>query len=414
MTATKSSQLQKIIIVGAGPSGLILALLLGQKGIKVDVLDASTKLDEQPRATHYNSPATHVLQRVGVLDEIRERGVISKRITWRKPDGELLAALDLDSIPEESPQRMVALPLNEVSQIVVRHLQSTPSVNIKWAHNVVDVGQNENAAWVDVETPGGKQRMEADYIIGCDGANSKVRRALQGDLNFPGKTWDEQIVATNVYYDFHQFGWDDANFIIHPEHWFMASRISKDGLWRVSYGEVPGLTREQYLERQPMKYETMLPGHPKPDQYRITNISPYKIHQRCAEKMRVGRFLLAADAAHLCNPFGGLGLTGGLADVDSLFDCLMGIHTGQADDSILDKYDEVRRDMWHKFIDVVSSDNIRRLNGQNPDNALENDPVLQKLKESEKNLELAAQIQLSGNMILRDFTQDYNASAVSV
>lgn len=110
----------------------------------------------------------------------------------------------------------------------------------------------------------------------------------------------------------------------------------------------------------------------------------------------------------------------------------MGIHTGQADDSILDKYDEVRRDMWHKFIDVVSSDNIRRLNGQNPDNALENDPVLQKLKESEKNLELAAQIQLvsprgkrglvrsqaysiqSGNMILRDFTQDYNASAVSV
>lgn len=184
--------------MGAGPSGLILALLLGQKGIKVDVLDASTKLDEQPRATHYNSPATHVLQRVGVLDEIRERGVISKRITWRKPDGELLAALDLDSIPEESPQRMVALPLNEVSQIVVRHLQSTPSVNIKWAHNVVDVGQNENAAWVDVETPGGKQRMEADYIIGCDGANSKVRRALQGDLNFPGKTWDEQIVATNV------------------------------------------------------------------------------------------------------------------------------------------------------------------------------------------------------------------------
>lgn len=87
-------------------------------------------------------------------------------------------------------------------------------------------------------------------------------------------------------------------------------------------------------------------------------------------------------------------MTGGLADVDSLFDCLMGIHTGQADDSILDKYDEVRRDMWHKFIDVVSSDNLRRLNGQNPDKALENDTVLQKLKESEKNPEIAAQIQL--------------------
>ncbi|KAK6387662.1 hypothetical protein LTS17_000931 [Exophiala oligosperma] len=414
MTETKTSKIQKIVIVGAGPSGLILALLLGQKGISVDVLDASTKLDEQPRATHYNSPATHVLQRAGVLDEIRARGVISDRITWRKPDGELLAALDLNSIPEESPQRMVALPLNQVSAIVVRHLESIPSVKIKWSHNVVDVGQDDKTAWVDVETADGKKRVEADYIVGCDGANSKVRRALQGDMNFPGRTWDEQIVATNVYYDFHQFGWDDANFIIHPEHWFMASRISTDGLWRVSYGEVPGLTREEYLERQPWKYETMLPGHPKPDQYKITNISPYKIHQRCAEKMRVGRFLLAADAAHLCNPFGGLGLTGGLADVDSLFDCLMGIHTGQADDSILDKYDEVRRDMWHKFIDVVSSDNLRRLNGQNPDKALENDTVLQKLKESEKNPEIAAQIQLSGNMILRDFTQDYTVPNVSV
>jgi 2-polyprenyl-6-methoxyphenol hydroxylase-like FAD-dependent oxidoreductase len=85
----------------------------------------------------------------------------------------------------------------------------------------------------------------------------------------------------------------------------MASRISRDGLWRVTYGEVPGFTREEYLARQPMKYEQMLPGHPKPGAYRITNVSPYKIHQRCAEKMRVGRFLLAADAAHLCNPLYG-------------------------------------------------------------------------------------------------------------
>lgn len=85
----------------------------------------------------------------------------------------------------------------------------------------------------------------------------------------------------------------------------MASRIGKDGLWRVSYGDIPGLSREEYLERQPMKYEQMLPGNPKPGQYRITNISPYKIHQRCAEKFRIGRFILAADAAHLCNPLYG-------------------------------------------------------------------------------------------------------------
>lgn len=82
----------------------------------------------------------------------------------------------------------------------------------------------------------------------------------------------------------------------------MAARISNDGLWRVSYGEIPGLSNEELLARQPKKFEQMLPGHPKPGDYKITNISPYRIHQRLAKEMRVGRIILAADAAHLCNP----------------------------------------------------------------------------------------------------------------
>ena len=82
----------------------------------------------------------------------------------------------------------------------------------------------------------------------------------------------------------------------------MVARITNDGLWRVTYGEVPGLSNEEILARQPEKFRKMLPGHPEPDQYKLASISPYKVHQRLATKMRVGRFLLAADAAHLCNP----------------------------------------------------------------------------------------------------------------
>ena len=82
----------------------------------------------------------------------------------------------------------------------------------------------------------------------------------------------------------------------------MAARITNDGLWRVTYGETPGLSADELRARQPKKFEQMLPGHPTPDQYNMVNFSPYKVHQRLAEKMRVGRFLLAADAAHLCNP----------------------------------------------------------------------------------------------------------------
>lgn len=102
-----------------------------------------------------------------------------------------------------------------------------------------------------------------------------------------------------TYYPFEKHGFDwDSNFIIHPEHWYMAARISNDGLWRVTYGELPGLSFDELKARQPMKFKTLLPGNPDPEDYKVVNFSPYKVHQRLSKKMRVGRFVLAADAAH--------------------------------------------------------------------------------------------------------------------
>src|SRR3981189_1095494 len=132
-----------------------------------------------------------------------------------------------------------------------------------------------------------------------------------------------------------------------------------------------------------MKYEIMLPGHPKPESYTLTNCMPYKIHQRCAEKFRVGRFLIAADAAHLCNPFGGLGLTGGMVDTGNLADCLIGMRDGKTDDNILDRWDEVRREKWHNVINPGSMANLRRLNTADPDIAVEKDEFFQLLKKEE-------------------------------
>ncbi|MAD84541.1 MAG: hypothetical protein CL912_16405 [Deltaproteobacteria bacterium] len=82
----------------------------------------------------------------------------------------------------------------------------------------------------------------------------------------------------------------------------MLAKIQKDGLLRITYGDIPGLTREEYIARQPMKFKSFLPGRPDPDKYKVVSISPYKVHQRCAKSLREGRFLLVADAAHLCNP----------------------------------------------------------------------------------------------------------------
>ena len=166
------------------------------------------------------------------------------------------------------------------------------------------------------------------------------------------------------------------NFIIQPDNYFMAARITNDGLWRVSYGEDTNMTYDEIVANQPAKFKAMLPGHPNQEDYNCISTGPYRIHQRCAEKLRVGRICLAADAAHLCNPFGGLGLTGGLVDVGGLFDCLNGIATGRADEGILDKYDAIRRDIYKTIIDPVSSSNFLRVSATDPATALTTDEFL--------------------------------------
>lgn len=88
-----------------------------------------------------------------------------------------------------------------------------------------------------------------------------------------------------------------------------------------------------------------------------------------------------------------MGLTGGIADVGSLYDSLYGIHTGLADESILDIYDEQRRKIWHDIINPISTENIKRLFNQSADEALEKDPFLKMVKQAESDPELAAKMQ---------------------
>jgi 2-polyprenyl-6-methoxyphenol hydroxylase-like FAD-dependent oxidoreductase len=184
----------------------------------------------------------------------------------------------------------------------------------------------------------------------------------------------------------------------------MAAKITTDGLWRVSYGEDTKLTPEQVIAHQPAKYERMLPGNPKPGDYKLLNVGPYRIHQRCAPNFRVGRILLAADAAHLCNPFGGLGLTGGLVDVGGLAECLEGMEKGVADDSILDKYDEIRRNMWHEIINPVSSSNFLRVSATDPDTATVKDEFLKMVDEASRDQKIRDELdQVSCSFHLDDW-----------
>ena len=110
----------------------------------------------------------------------------------------------------------------------------------------------------------------------------------------------------------------------------------------------------------------------------------------------------------MCNPFGGLGLTGGLVDVGGLSDCLKGIFDGRADDSILDKYSEIRRVKYETIVNPISSENIIRLFGADPDTVLQEDKFLQMCLKAEKDPKLSREIQQGVNELQHDFTQYYH------
>lgn len=103
-----------------------------------------------------------------------------------------------------------------------------------------------------------------------------------------------------------------------------------------------------------------------------------------------------------------MGLTSGIVDVGGLFDCLVGIYEGVADESILDKYSDIRRQKYHEIINPISTQNILRLFDQDPEHALEDDEFLQILKRAEVDHDFAREFQLSINALKHDFTQYYN------
>ena len=188
----------QVMVIGAGPAGLLLALQLARNGIHVEIVESASKLDEQPRATHYGPPAVYELRRAGVYDEVLRQGFVMRSVAWRKLDGTFLAALSGEDLPEDYPYKITCLPLNRLAAIIYDAILKHGNIAISWSHKVIGLGQDEQRAWVEVETPAGKKTLYADFIVGCDGANSQIRRSLFGDKTFPGYTWDKQIVATNA------------------------------------------------------------------------------------------------------------------------------------------------------------------------------------------------------------------------
>lgn len=172
--------------------------MLAQAGIDVTVLDRESTIDTRPRAAHLMAPGIQMFKLAGVLDDVRRAGFLPKNWTYRKFDGTPIVTVE-DIANSKSPEATICLPLGPLNEILLAHAQKNARISLKWSHRVVDVGQNDNSAWAVVEDPDKRERrIRGDYLCGCDGGASQVRKSLFGEKNFPGTTYDVQFVATDV------------------------------------------------------------------------------------------------------------------------------------------------------------------------------------------------------------------------
>lgn len=343
-----------VVIVGAGPVGLITALGLAQAGVSVTVLDVEQDLIDEPRGMTYHWAALAGLERLGVLADATAIGYLKD--DWSAQvfrTGERIS-MDIGLLKDDvrHPHSLV-LGQDALGRVVLEHLERHRNAEVRWGHAVTGFSQDDTGATVHVEADGSRYDLRGRWLVGADGARSVVRRGL--GLEFEGMTWGERFVATNCRgpYEDHFV----SGYLIDHEYGAVVHQITTDGLWRHTYAESLDLPEEGIERRMTEYFRAVLPAGDF--DHEILLWRHYRMHQRSAETYRVGRVLLAGDAAHVTNPTRGFGLVGGMFDAFTLTEALVAVLREGGADSLLDEYADARKKVFWDYTTPISSDSKR-------------------------------------------------------
>lgn len=340
---------EPVLIAGAGPVGLVTAYGLARAGIPVLVLEAEHQVNDSPRAMVYHWSLHEDLERLDLLADVDRLGFRKDDYGYRVHATGETVAYTLDLLAGETPYPYnIHLGQDALCALVLERLAAFPHAQVRWGTRVGGVSAGPDGVSVEVEGEGGGRsgRVTGPWLVGCDGARSAVRRTLR--LPFEGMTWDTRFVATNVVFDFEAHGYTRSVFLMDDVHGAVIVKIDDSPLWRVTYSEDLALPEETIAERIPEHFAALLPGG---GPYELQRFAGYRLHQRCVPRMRVGRVLLAGDAAHATNPTGGFGLAGGLFDAFALIDVLGAVAGEGAPEQWLDDWAQERRRI---FLEVAS------------------------------------------------------------
>jgi 3-(3-hydroxy-phenyl)propionate hydroxylase len=350
--------MKPVIVVGAGPVGLTVALSLAHQGVPVRVIEAQPALTEDHRAGSFHPPTLEMLARFGVTEAMHRIGIKVPRWQIRDRRAGVIVEWDLGLIADLTPYPYrFHLEQFKLTPILLDKLRAFPHAAVSFSTQLLDAAPRSES--VAVRTSAGE--LETPWLVGCDGGRSTVRRVM--GTEFEGFTWPERFVVISTPHDFAAHGFTSNAYIADPKEW--AAVFHMPGLWRMAFPVHPDEEEAAVLDAGAIEAR-MQRFLPRPHRYGVLQKGIYKVHQRVAKDWRAGRLLLAGDAAHLNNPLGAFGLNGGLHDAVMLGDCLGRVCRGEADDGLLDLYVRKRRTANVEFVQTQSIGNKRMLEEGDP------------------------------------------------
>ncbi len=359
--------LDRIIVVGAGPVGAVMALALCRLGLSVALLEADAEPFEDQRAATVHPPTVAMLENLGLRADAWDSGLLSPLFHYRdRASGELVAEFDVGRLEGD-----VAFPFvlqweqYKLVRAALKQLLAAELAQVRFSTKVVGLRQTEDAAFVTLETG---EELAGSFVIGTDGGRSTIRK-LAG-IAFEGFTWPERFIKIGTYFNFLETGrgYCTRNYFSDPDEWLNLFKVKGEGepgIWRGIFPTRLDESDEEALS--PVGVQQRLQKFlPEAGGYEIAYHALYKVHQRVAARFNLGRILLAGDAAHVNNPIGGMGMNGGIHDAVNLAEKLHAIAERRADFSVLDRYTRQRRTAQIDFVQAQSVQNKNALSEKDP------------------------------------------------
>lgn len=327
---------KKVLIAGAGPTGLALAVGLEKHGIPFRIIDKASSPGGESRAMIVHARTLELYDQFGLADEMIERGIILGNVSIFN-EGNRRARLNLGDIGEGLSRFpfILSLPQDEHERIIIDYLKRR-GIEIEWGTELIDLQETEGTVKATTEKQGGQSTDEYDYAAGCDGPGSIVRKSL--DFDFPGGTYEELFFVTDLV---SKYDIDGVQVHMFQEGFALLLPVRTTGSVRV-IGLVPGniVQREEEIEFKDV--ENYLEDNIGVTAREVNWFSTYKVHHRVSEHFRRSNVFIIGDAGHVHSPAGGQGMNTGIGDAMNLSWKLAETIAGKLDKEVLATYEPER------------------------------------------------------------------------